>query len=168
MPNADAIDLQRYLSAQDGKGPGCSYAAALEEMIRGAKEDCWIWYIFPQFLDPGRASSRNNQFYQLHSKAEVIAYLQHEILGARLVEISEAVLRALENAPATRVMGGSIDAKKLHQSVTCFRKAAVEAGMESEANLFQKILEHIHARPYGSGAEFEDPDMVSQWDSLGI
>eukprot|EP00930_Biecheleria_cincta_P037153 TRINITY_DN25494_c0_g1_i1.p1 TRINITY_DN25494_c0_g1~~TRINITY_DN25494_c0_g1_i1.p1 ORF type:complete len:172 (+),score=22.44 TRINITY_DN25494_c0_g1_i1:78-593(+) len=162
----EKIGLQRYVDAQSGMGPGSSYATALVEMCDGEKKGCWIWYIFPQFLDPGRASSTNNQTYQLHSKEEVTAYLKHEVLGARLVEISKAVSRALESAPALRVMGGSVDAKKLHQSVTCFHKAAADAGMESEANLFHRILVQIHSRPYTSGAQFEDLDMVSRWESL--
>jgi len=63
-------------------------------------------------------------------------------------------------------MGGIVDAKKLHQSVTVFRLAAVEAGKEDVVEVLQKILDKILANPYRAGVELEDADMVQKWNAL--
>eukprot|EP00927_Polykrikos_kofoidii_P009534 TRINITY_DN13977_c0_g1_i2.p1 TRINITY_DN13977_c0_g1~~TRINITY_DN13977_c0_g1_i2.p1 ORF type:complete len:164 (-),score=33.22 TRINITY_DN13977_c0_g1_i2:88-579(-) len=160
-----SVDLERYIDAQDG-GVGEPYEEALSQMQRGRKTGCWIWYIFPQFIDPARASSKNNQRFQLFSKAEAVAFLKDETLGARYVEISQAVASALENDTPQRVMGGTVDAKKLHQSVTVFHLAALEAEMQDTADLLSNILEKIKACPYADGVERLDPLMMAKWEEF--
>lgn len=167
MIEQNAIDLQRFIESQDGTGPGTTYAEALEEMQQGIKQSCWIWYVFPQFLDPARASSKNNQRFQIRSKAEAIAFLQDETLGPRFIKISRAVIAALEKNDAREAMGGSVDAKKLHQSVTVFHLAAKEAGMEETESLLHKILEQMFREP-GSQFEFEDRLMKQTWEELSV
>merc|ERR1719416_287448 len=160
------VDLERYLHAQDRPGPG-SYAEALKEMQNGEKCSCWIWYIFPQFLDPARADSRNNQLYQLHNRQEAIAFLREETLGPRLTEIAAAVVKALELRSPNQLMGGGVDAKKLHQSITVFHLAAEQAGdMEETATLLHDLLKRMHgpnSRSFTQFAHFHDPEMKSQW-----
>mmetsp|Transcript_40397 Transcript_40397/g.72559 ORF Transcript_40397/g.72559 Transcript_40397/m.72559 type:complete len:169 (+) Transcript_40397:59-565(+) len=158
-----SVDLKRYIDAQNGvDGPGTPYRQALLEIQHGSKRSCWIWYVFPQFLDPARASSTNNQTYQLRSRAEAVAFLQDETLGPRFHAIAEAVAKALESAEVNKVMGGSVDAKKLHQSVTCFHLAAVSAELHDTAALLSLILERLQAGKF----EFEDPVMKAKWDAL--
>lgn len=43
-------DLNRFLTAQRR-----DYAAALREIQNGRKRSHWIWYIFPQVAEIGRA-----------------------------------------------------------------------------------------------------------------
>lgn len=163
---AEPPQLKRFIDAQDGRGSGSSFEQALREIEAGEKESCWIWYIFPQFLDPVRASSSNNRACQLHSQAEAIAFLQHDSLGPRFVQIATAVSKALENhwdttRAATRVMGGRIDAIKLHHSATVFHLPAKKAGLKDIETLLQRFLVKLQEE----GFAFEDPVMREKWDA---
>jgi uncharacterized protein (DUF1810 family) len=108
------FDLQRFLDAQEGR-----YAAALGEIVRGAKRSHWMWYVFPQVAGLGHSDMA--QFYAIGSLDEARAYLAHPVLGARLRECV-AALRALPEQPAETVFG-AIDALKLRSSLTLFAEA---------------------------------------------
>ncbi len=45
-----------------------------------------MWYIFPQIS--GLGFSETTRFYAIKNQAEAVEYLNHEVLGTRLVEIS--------------------------------------------------------------------------------
>mmetsp|Transcript_38355 Transcript_38355/g.76042 ORF Transcript_38355/g.76042 Transcript_38355/m.76042 type:complete len:205 (-) Transcript_38355:65-679(-) len=159
--------LDRFIDAQDGRA-GSSFAQALRGMQTGAKQSCWIWHIFPQFLDPERAHSNLNRKYQLHNQAEAVAFLQHDCLGPRFVQIATAVAEALENhrdptRAAIQVMGGRIDATKLHQSATAFHLAANKSGLKDIEVLLHRILVKLQE----AGFAFEDPVMREKWDACG-
>lgn len=157
-------NLIRYLEVQSTGSDGSTFATALAEMKRGKKTSCWIWYVFPQFLDPGRASSSRNQKFQFHSAAEVIAFLKHETLGKRLMEISSLTLAAMKPAnKCSDVMGGRVDLKKLHQSITCFCLAAEVAEMTTEHSVFRSILDRIVQEPYVDGISPLEVDMHKRW-----
>lgn len=79
------FNLERFLQAQES-----SYALALAEMKAGEKRSHWMWFIFPQIAGLGNSSNAN--YYAIKSSKEAAAYLQHEILGQRLIEISKVVL----------------------------------------------------------------------------
>lgn len=104
-------DLERFLAAQ-----ARDYETALAEIKGGRKRSHWMWYIFPQIA--GLGFSDTSKFYALKDQAEAEAYLQHPILGKRLVEISEALL-ALQDDHASRIFG-SPDDLKLKSSMTLF------------------------------------------------
>ena len=110
-----AYDLMRFLQAQEG-----SYAQALAEMKRGRKESHWMWYIFPQLKGLGRSAM--SEFYGISGMEEARAYLKDPVLGARLIEICNALL-ALEAKDIVQVMGRPDD-KKLKSSMTLFEAAA--------------------------------------------
>lgn len=86
-------NLLRFVHAQDSggiyDGTG-TYAEALQEVKSGHKFGHWIWYVFPQMKGLGK--SEISQFYGINGREEAKAYIEHPILGERLVEISEAVL----------------------------------------------------------------------------
>lgn len=105
------MDLSRFISAQEK-----DYAVALAEIQSGRKRSHWMWYIFPQIA--GLGHSETSKFYALKDKSEAEAYLDHPVLGKRLVEICEALL-ALEDNHATRIFG-SPDDLKLKSSLTLF------------------------------------------------
>lgn len=72
--------------------------------------------------------SFNNLYFSLRSRHEVRAYLKHPVLGPRYRQSCKAVLAHLRNkAPADRVMGWTVDAIKLHESVSTFFLAACSA-----------------------------------------
>jgi uncharacterized protein (DUF1810 family) len=104
-------DLSRFLIAQER-----DYATALSEIQSGKKRSHWMWYIFPQIA--GLGLSETSKFYALKDKTEAEAYLNHPILGQRLIEISKALL-GLEDNHATRIFGNPDDIK-LKSSMTLF------------------------------------------------
>jgi uncharacterized protein (DUF1810 family) len=117
--------LQRFLDAQ-----ATDYAQALAEVKAGRKRSHWMWYIFPQIQ--GLGFSETSRYYGIKDLAEATAYLQHPVLGPRLVAICEELLK-LPGSNATTIMG-SPDDVKLKSSMTLF--AAVPAAEP----VFQQVL----------------------------
>ena len=112
-------DLTRFVDAQSGG----EYEAALAEMKAGRKQSHWIWYVFPQIA--GLGMSHMSQLYAVRDRDEALAYLQHPVLAARLLEITTAVAEHVRNGVALdRLMGSSIDATKLVSSLTLFGQVA--------------------------------------------
>lgn len=121
-------DLQRFLDAQDGGG---TYARALAELRAGRKVSHWMWFVFPQRA--GLGQSAMSREYAIDSAEEARAYVEHPVLGPRLVESAEALL-AHEDKTAEEIMGG-IDAVKLRSSMTLFARAA------PERPVFERVLD---------------------------
>ena len=128
--------LSRFLEAQNE-----AYYVALGEIRAGKKSSHWMWYIFPQLREPGR--SETALFYGISGLDEAKAYLAHEVLGSRLKEISEALLRLPTNNP-TAVMG-TPDDLKLQSSMTLFAEAARAEGMKNEDSVFMNVLKKFYA-----------------------
>lgn len=128
-----AYDLMRFLQAQEGRQAG-TYSQALAEIRRGRKESHWIWYIFPQLKGLGRSSM--SEFYGISGMEEARAYLKDPVLGARLVEICNALL-ALEAKDIVQVMGRPDD-KKLKSSMTLFEAVA------EKPEVFQRVLDKYY------------------------
>jgi uncharacterized protein (DUF1810 family) len=103
--------LERFLDAQQN-----DYAVALSEIKQGRKQSHWMWYIFPQVLGLGYTSTSIH--YAIKDLDEAKAYLDHPVLGKRLVEISSALL-TLETNDAYKVFGAP-DNAKLKSSMTLF------------------------------------------------
>ena len=116
--------LERFVVAQERM-----YPRALEEVKNGKKLTHWIWYIFPQLK--GLGHSNKSVYYGLDGIDEVCAYLAHPLLGARLREITTAVLHSEKSAD--EIFGG-IDTIKLRSCMTLFNEVA-------EDNLFAQVLE---------------------------
>ncbi len=107
-------DLDRFVVAQDGV-----YPQALAELRGGAKRSHWMWFIFPQVAGLGHSAMART--YAIAGADEARAYLAHPVLGARLIEATEAVTAA--RGSADTIMGG-IDAMKLRSSMTLFARVA--------------------------------------------
>jgi uncharacterized protein (DUF1810 family) len=117
--NDDPYELERFVRAQDEDG---TYVDALAELRAGRKTTHWMWFVFPQIAGLGLSSMAAR--YAIASLDEARAYLQHPVLGPRLL----ACTRALEARPerdAARILG-AIDAMKLRSSMTLFLRAAPE------------------------------------------
>lgn len=122
--------LERFLEAQNSHRYGGSYEDALAEMRKGKKSTHWIWYIYPQLRGLGK--SEKSYFFGIQDKAEAEAYLAHEILGARLIEITKVLLDLPEKNIYYIVSG--IDASKLRSSMTLF------ANTENAPQIFEDVL----------------------------
>ena len=107
------------------------YATALSEIKNGKKQNHWMWYIFPKVLGLGYTST--SILYAIKDLDEATAYLNHEVLGKRLIEISNALL-VLETNDAYKVFGRPDDIK-LRSSMTLF------AEVKNADNVFQSVLD---------------------------
>ena len=126
-PSAKEYDLERFVTAQ-----AADYADALDDIRNGRKRGHWIWYIFPQ--QKGLGHSYNSEYYGLDGIDEARAYLAHPILGARLREISEALLIHEGKRDIDAIMSSSIDVLKLQTCMNLFNRV-------SPNDIFEKVLD---------------------------
>ena len=103
--------IGRFLEAQDG-----DYQEALAEIVAGEKQSHWIWYVFPQLK--GLGMSWTSEFYGIADLDEAKEYLAHPVLGARLREISAALLKHRQKS--ARAILGYPDDLKVCSSMTLF------------------------------------------------
>ena len=122
----DEYNLNRFVEAQI-----VTYEGAMLELVRGRKESHWIWYIFPQIEGLGRSDTA--KLYSIKSIEEGRAYLEHLVLGPRLVEACE-ILLVLKDASMDEVMGFPDDLKLL-SSMTLFE------ALSDSSSIFTKIIE---------------------------
>jgi uncharacterized protein (DUF1810 family) len=122
-----SYDLQRFVDAQDRGG---TYDRALAELRARRKTSHWMWFVFPQRA--GLGLSEMSRAYAIESPEEARAYVEHQVLGPRLVECAEALLDH-ERISAREIMG-EIDAVKLRSSMTLFARAA------PEQPVFERVL----------------------------
>ena len=113
----DPFNLDRFVTAQ-----ASCYERVLAELRRGHKSSHWMWFIFPQIAGLGRSPTA--QFYALGSLDEARAYLNHPVLGPRLVECTKAA-NAVPDGSAYDIFGG-IDELKFRSSMTLFAEATPE------------------------------------------
>ena len=126
----DPAGLERFVKAQK-----YAYDPALREIRSGRKRSHWMWYIFPQLQGLGYSSTA--QYYGIRDLEEAQDYMEHPVLGPRLVEISEALL-VLDTSDASAVMGYPDDLK-LRSSMTLFELAA------PEQPVFSRVLEKYYS-----------------------
>jgi uncharacterized protein (DUF1810 family) len=105
------FDLMRFVDAQ-----APVYAQVIGELRAGKKRSHWMWYIFPQIA--GLGFSIMSQRFAIASRGEAKAYLDHPLLGLRLVECTEALL-AHKDLTARDILG-SPDDMKFKSSMTLF------------------------------------------------
>ncbi len=125
-PMAIENNLKRFLDAQEP-----SYAMALSEINRGRKETHWMWFIFPQIQ--GLGFSETSKFYAIKNLREALAFLNHPVLGTRLVKICNELLK-LESNNANKIFG-SPDDMKLKSSMTLF------SSLKEADPVFQLVLD---------------------------
>lgn len=113
---SDPFELQRFIDAQDAAG---TYDQALRELRAGRKQSHWMWFVFPQVAGLGRSPTA--QHFAISGLPEAQAYLEHPVLGPRLVQ-SARTLSELSQIDAAEVLG-AVDAQKLRSSMTLFSHA---------------------------------------------
>lgn len=118
------MDLQRFLDAQM-----YAYDEALREIRAGYKYGHWIWYIIPMLYGVKRSSFCD--LYGIQGYAEAVAYYQHPVLGARLTEITQAVLTTLETGRTLEEIFGDTDAKKTISCMTLFQIVGADISVQN-------------------------------------
>lgn len=131
--SADPFHLSRFVQAQEG-----IYDRALAEIRSGRKRSHWMWFVFPQYAGLGFSSM--SQEYAIKSIEEARAYLNHPVLGPRIVECAQGVL-GVEGRSAHEIFG-SPDDMKLRSSATLFAHVA------GPGNFFKQVLQkYFDSRP---------------------
>ena len=95
------------------------YAQVLAELRAGDKRSHWMWFIFPQLTALGRSPTALR--YGLDDLAMAQDYLNHEVLGPRLIECTRAVLGV--SGRSAHEIFGSPDDLKFRSSMTLFGRA---------------------------------------------
>ncbi len=124
--NKDPYDLNRFISAQDK-----IYETVIKELINGKKHTHWMWYIFPQI--DGLGKSATSKYYAIKSIEETRQYLNHPVLGKRLLECAEIVIY-LEGKSISEIFGFPDDLK-LKSSMTLF------AYIANPGSIFARIID---------------------------
>lgn len=121
-----ALDMERFVQAQES-----DYHVALAELRGGRKRSHWMWYIFLQYR--GLGSSPMSRRYAIGSLDEARAFLQHPVLGPRLLECARAML-AHAGRSATAILG-TPDDLKLRSCATLF------AQVSEPGSVFDELLQ---------------------------
>lgn len=124
-PSADAFELERFVSAQAGL-----IEQVRRELAEGRKRTHWMWFVFPQLRGLGHSATAHH--YGLSGLEEARAYLQHPVLGPRLVECTSLV-NAVGGRSAHDIFG-SPDDLKFRSSMTLF------SGVPQASGVFQQAL----------------------------
>lgn len=123
-------DLERFIAAQKS-----SYLTALTELKNGKKESHCMWFIFPQIR--GLGYSEMSKQYALYDLDEARAFLQHRVLGPRLILLCNTLLE-LETTDAHQIFGKPDDLK-LKSSMTLF------ASVSDADPVFEKVLQKFYS-----------------------
>jgi len=99
----DPFNLQRFVDAQSP-----IFDQVSSELRDGVKRSHWMWFIFPQIKDLGQ--SQLTRKFAISSREEAKAYLEHPILGLRLIECTELV-NLIEDRTIEQIFGYPDDLK---------------------------------------------------------
>jgi len=125
----DRFNLNRFITAQEKV-----YDTALAELRSGEKRTHWMWFIFPQIEGLGYTST--SKHYAIKNLEEAQEYLDHKILGSRLLECAEVVL-TVQGSSASAIFGYP-DYLKLKSSMTLFSSVA------APDSVFVRILDKYY------------------------
>ena len=118
--------LDKFIKAQDKL-----FQVALDEIKGGKKRSHWMWFIFPQIK--GLGFSEMSNYYAIENILEAQDYINHPVLGKRLIEIASALLQLETSDP--NLVFGSPDDMKLKSSMTLF------ASVPDTNEVFKQVLE---------------------------
>lgn len=121
----DPFDLDRFIRAQER-----IYPRVLEELRRGRKESHWMWFVFPQLEGLGRSATAKR--YAIKGLEEATAFLNHPVLGQRLLQCAETLLNIRGKSAAA--IFGSPDDWKLRSCMTLF------ATISQADSVFSRVL----------------------------
>ena len=113
----DPHNLSRFVKAQDPV-----YDQVCLELTQGFKMTHWIWFIFPQIS--GLSLSETSRKFSISSLKEAVAYMNHPILGPRLIECT-ALLTDVSSRTIKQILGLTAS-MKFRSSMTLFTHATPE------------------------------------------
>jgi uncharacterized protein (DUF1810 family) len=122
----DPYNLKRFVDAQNPV-----YEQVRSELKQGRKRTHWMWFVFPQIA--GLGSSHTARKYAIASLDEARAYLNHPVLGPRLVECTQFVNQA--HAHSIDEIFGYPDDLKFRSCMTLFARAT------ADNHVFRQALE---------------------------
>jgi uncharacterized protein (DUF1810 family) len=93
------------------------YDEVLNELQSGSKETHWMWYIFPQLRTLGK--SLKAQKYGIDDLRHAANYLQHPVLGLRLLQCTRLVLSHRDKHPSQ--IFSEVDTLKFRSCMTLFK-----------------------------------------------
>jgi uncharacterized protein (DUF1810 family) len=114
----DRYNLHRFVEAQDRV-----FEQVCSELRAGEKSSHWMWFIFPQVQGLGYSSTA--RYFAISNLDEARAYLEHPVLGPRLMVCTDLVLD-ISVTPIEQIFGYP-DYLKFRSSMTLFARAAVDA-----------------------------------------
>jgi uncharacterized protein (DUF1810 family) len=120
----DQYRLDRFIDAQEKV-----FEQVVSELGVGRKTGHWMWYIFPQIF--GLGSSSMSREFEISSLAEAKAYLQHPILGSRLILCAQLVVDADRRSIAE--IFHYPDDLKFRSSMTLFMRASSKDAVFKDA-----------------------------------
>ncbi len=130
MPSMDQDDiysLKRFLLIQEG-----IFKTVRKELRLGKKHTHWMWFVFPQYKGLGVSQMAHN--YAIQSMDEARAYLNHPVLGGRLIECVGLAIACGKNADE---IFGYPDNLKFRSSMTLFNEA------RNSEIIFHEALIHL-------------------------
>ena len=136
------FELIRFEDAQEN-----IYPEVIAELRNGRKQSHWMWFIFPQ-LD-GLGNSPTTKRYSIKSVEEAKAYLDHPLLGKRLLECF-AILVGVQNRTAEQIFGYP-DYLKLQSCVTLF----------SIVDLLQEVFNQVLGKYYNNKKDQRTIDLLN-------
>lgn len=124
------FDLERFVTAQEPV-----YERVRAELRAGRKQSHWMWFVFPQLRGLGNSSMAAR--YAIGSLDEARAYLEHPVLGPRLIECTELV-NQVEGRSIGEIFGYPDDLK-FRSSMTLFDLA--EPGHDGFGKALEKYFD---------------------------
>ena len=142
----DYYGLHRFVEAQNPV-----YHQVCSELKQGLKLTHWMWFVFPQI--EGLSSSSNSRKFAIASLEEAAAYLNHPVLGPRLLHCT-GLVAGTSGRTIKRILGPT-DSIKFRSSMTLFALAT------SENEIFTKALRMFYDGQY-------DPFTLERLQSSGV
>jgi uncharacterized protein (DUF1810 family) len=132
---SDPYNLERFVYAQRPV-----FDQVCSELKQGRKRTHWMWYIFPQIKGLGHSDIAKE--FAISSREEAEAYLEHRILGPRLLECTRLVTE-VEGRSIGQIFGYPDDLK-FRSSVTLF------ALVTTDNQVFRDALQKYFAGEHDS------------------
>ena len=129
----DPYHLERFVEAQNPV-----YDQVCRELQQGLKMTHWMWFIFPQI--GGLSSSAMSRRFAITSLEEADAYLNHSVLGPRLVQCTEFVINT--SGRTLKQILGPTDNMKFRSCMTLF------AYTTASNEVFEEALQRYFSRQY--------------------
>lgn len=136
MTNAKPDDFSHFVAAQKDV-----FSVAMEELRAGAKTSHWMWFVFP--ILSGLRMTAMSMRYALAGPGSAAQYLEHPVLGPRLLEAVAVVHQQVcgTGVPVPVLMGSRMDAQKLVSSLTLFEAVASQDTLVQHARAVLKAAE---------------------------